>query len=211
MWLSIVGKRLRGAIGVLFVALVAAISAQAQTAHLANAADWPVCVTFNSIDRGPKNILNDLNQVETLVPTVPPEEAAYLEKETKAAMEAQAEHRFNAAAARPYYLAWQIHNEFARARASLDSLKLNELSSVDGSAPAYNVGTVKEEISRSLSLFADLQAVSVAWHQFAEHMAWQPEQRTLVENSFYYMNGGIVEELREYIDCLRDLPMMRND
>ena len=78
----------------------------------------------------PKDALRLLDKVEAFVPFVPPEEAAYLEKEETAASEIHSSQRFGALVSRPYYYARKLHIEFAIAR---DRLKeLNGLPEIGG-------------------------------------------------------------------------------
>lgn len=66
--------------------------------------------------------LESLNDLEKLVPLVPPDEAAYLQKEEKASLSAQSAARFNMLIARPFYYPHKVHVAFADAKQKLESI-----------------------------------------------------------------------------------------
>jgi hypothetical protein len=181
---------------------LAALSARAEEAdhaHLESIGEWPVCVTFNHIDRSPKKIVDNLDKVEILVPTVPPEEATYLEKETHDAVTVQSEQRFNIAAARPYYPAWSLHSNFAKTRRKLETYKLSQFHSL-----ALIQHFLRKEISSTTSLFYYLSDAEVAWSEFESTPNVRIPPSPVVKNPRYLMGSNILE-LTEYVNCLLDL------
>ena len=70
----------------------------------------------------PKLMLRVLDNIEPYVPFVPPEEVTYLDKEYAAAFKTGSLHRLGALTQRPYYYAWQLHIQFANARALIKEI-----------------------------------------------------------------------------------------
>ena len=183
------------------------------TSHLENNDDpsheWPVCVWGSpGIPISPKDIVQKLDANEMWVPTVPPEEAAYIEKEQKAVSAIlsvrgldrdtarRAVERLNKLEARPSYLALVVHRDFADARNGLNYLKLanNKLeTSTDKSL----------ELQISVLLFRILYKAAHSWTFYA------------IKNfPGYTVNAeglndiqSIMIDLSDYVQCLVDLPL----
>ena len=86
----------------------------------------PIVPAFGAADfcdRALQRIVQEVDDVETLVPNVPPEEADYLEKEYYAATSAGSQGRFAILQARPYYYAWRLHVELEDVRDTLNDLE----------------------------------------------------------------------------------------
>ena len=67
-----------------------------------------------------KEMKADLDWLEALVPNVPHDEASYLEKEYDAALKAKSDKRIFDLEHRPYYWAWNFHDEFYNLRLDID-------------------------------------------------------------------------------------------
>ena len=77
-------------------------------------------------DKNIVSIIKSLEDIETSIPYAPPEEEEYLNKEFQAWLESVknghnkiSSDRYNTLTKRPYYYAWQLHNEFKKAKESL--------------------------------------------------------------------------------------------
>lgn len=75
--------------------------------------------SVHACDKSLVDTLSTLDQLEALVPLVPPEESNYLSQETWSATMAMSGPRLNAVMSRSYYYAWNLHTEFANAREKL--------------------------------------------------------------------------------------------
>jgi hypothetical protein len=69
-----------------------------------------------------------LDELETLVPNIPPEEASYIDKEYSAAVKAGAGKRIYYIEHRPFFPAWYLRNAFNDAR---EQLKLSRPDGLD--------------------------------------------------------------------------------
>ena len=67
-----------------------------------------------------KEMKENLDALEVLVPNVPPDEAAYLDKEDSAAVKAKSNKRIYDVEHRPYYAAWNFHNVAEDARGEIE-------------------------------------------------------------------------------------------
>ena len=139
----------------------------------------------------PKQALRTLDELEAFVPFVPPEEAAYFEKETGAAFQIMSAQRLQKLAQRPYYYAWKLHNAFDLARSYLK--ESNNLPEIVG---------VKMRIQFASRLPTHLSNASSAWDEFV----WSRNLLT----SEQAMQGSekmayLVAASGFYIWCLADL------
>ena len=124
-----------------------------------------------------------MDKVEAFVPFVPPEEAAYLEKEEAAASEAHSSQRFGALVSRPYYYAHKLHIEFASAR---DLLK-----EIDG---VPEIVGIKMRVLIASRLPFQLSNVRSSWDDYY----WNDRGHTIHVND--------VRVLTEYVVTLASIP-----
>lgn len=125
----------------------------------------------------PKAALRLLDKVEAFVPFVPPEEAAYLEKEEEAASEVHSPQRFGALVNRPYYYARKLHIEFASAR--------DLLNEIDGLPEIVGVKMKMFRASRLPFLFSNVRS---AWDDYY----WNDRSHTIGVNSVKFLTEDMI-------------------
>jgi hypothetical protein len=173
----------------------------ADHAHLETTAEWPVCVggsdPHTSLGAfGPtslKTIVDSLDRVELLLPNVPPEEAAFLKKESKAASAAHDYERFNMVLNRSYYWPWKLRSDFGSIRKQLNVFR------VTGRYKLASPDNIRREIASLLHLFFDLSEATRHWSQFTAKSTSPPDGPAL---SSMISNSSL---LADYLTCLLEL------
>jgi len=118
-------KRVTAFIGILLTTpLVASTVILAALLLIVTLAPFPA---FSADEKAPddcgkylKEMKENLDALEVLVPNVPPDEAAYLDKEDSAAVKAKSNKRIYDVEHRPYYAAWNFHNVAEDARGEIE-------------------------------------------------------------------------------------------
>jgi hypothetical protein len=141
----------------------------------------------------PKEGLRVLDEVEALVPFVPPEQAAYFEKELGAAFKVHSTERIGTLTLRPFYYACALHRDFANAR---DLLK-----EVDG---VSEIAGIKLRIQIASRLPFDMSNARSAWEDYL----WSPPAHTLTDEQVERGSGEMTKLTGLpgfYISCLAGL------
>lgn len=143
------------------------------------------------------NIIKSLDLVETSIPFVPPEEAAYLEKEFNAWFkEAQKSkssnatgRRYRALTARPHFYAWELHDDFAIAKNDLQALKRL---------------TPEASLKRKIELASFIPyKLSNARNAWDEYSVYKEKDLTYEQEFRGSLNMGLIaSEFGEYLRCL---------
>jgi hypothetical protein len=138
-----------------------------------------------------KEMKENLEALEVLVPTVPPDEAAYLDKEDSAAVKAKSNERIYEVEHRPYYTAWNFHNVAEDARGEIE--RQSESATLDD---------LKFKIEMASRLPYRMTEARIAWIDFA-WIDFDNADLTLKQSGEGGMRSVLISELPgQYIWCL---------
>ncbi|MFG7161959.1 hypothetical protein ACGYU5_15285 [Burkholderia pseudomallei] len=138
-----------------------------------------------------------VNEIDSQVEGVPPDEANYLETEYVAVMQNKSLARYDLLVKRPYYAAWTLHGSLQRLR--------NELNSLAGPArgesleryQAKQAGVVMVRLAFAVN---DLMDYTRADNRHAGHHVMSAAQQGRYSQEL----GGLPLVLSTYIDCTVD-------
>ena len=137
-----------------------------------------------------KEMKANLDALEVLVPNVPPDEAAYLDKEDLAAVKAKSNERIYEVEHRPYYTAWQFHNVVEDARGEIER---------QSAIPALH--DLKFAIEMASRIPLRMTEARIAWNDFDN--ADNGHVLTAKQIGEGAMRSGVMSGLPgEYIWCL---------
>lgn len=173
---------------ILLVAIALSLFCAAITT-LASASDLDAC--DNTRNTAVQKSLDALGEVESWIELVPPDEASYLSKES-----GHSEARFKKMYKRPYYHAWNMHEEFEGARLELQALK--DLPTSSGP---------KEKIKAASRV---PYMIFLAMDAFSDYFDGQSDIAKELHKNGKYLEGywlllTAASDMGHYISCTADL------
>ncbi|KVD70143.1 hypothetical protein [Burkholderia ubonensis] len=137
-----------------------------------------------------------VNELDSHIEAVPPDEASYLQTEYVAAMKEHNEARYSLVVARQYYPAWTLHGSLQRLRNELNDLK----------GPTYGESRERYQAKQAAVVMVRLAFAVNDWMDYSRADSRRTQHVTTAAQKERYSEelGGLPLVLSTYISCTVD-------